>query len=662
MWIVPTIVGKKLDVSLPMDGEGVTIWEDEYAGWVHAVEGRMVSAIRLEERLHGEEGMQFSEEEGNRVVLKQDGATDSESTSSYSEKEWDQYFLAPEGPQIRRVCSSPDGVAGMASFTALQRGSSHVEVFQHATGQMFVLYPQTKEAFVVGVFWMSDRTVVVVSSHGVELYHVGGEEVAEFCNGEAWKISTVQWFQWSFPSKLLLLGCGSNGARVQGMQLLASGIVRLPDLDLSPPWGSPVKIKGRISAPWRLASHNVFILLCYERIFIAYWDPIGNNVMLFRVYKDAMSLVARIDIPVCRGRVNITVMENLILLHVDREENIFAFDLAEYSTYYEKVKGKQDIGKTDSGSLLCLDPRKVLAVQPLFIASSFSGLGAGFSPIKLWDNGLAMSGEDGSIYSLKMSIQECREAVFHDYDRLCCFLHHRILPLGGHSPAVIITRVIQLLVQNRQDPSRFSTIFDSIYCFKQPLIDPTDVVVEAMQPLLQSDIGIEDTDEQHHPALKDYSYMNAILSTLLSACYRWKVPLNTQTVIFELYLHILEGLNALENMPLYLASFSKLFDSAINAYILENKMQVLGREKQLETKKFYRYFQSALEMRRRLKDPAGLCRVHLMSGNILQALRLVQQNHLQGVIDKCMCLELVCKSRKLSHRELELLDAVFSQS
>lgn len=661
MWVVPTIVGDKLDVSLPVDGEGVVVWEDEYAGWVHAVEGRMVSAVRLEERGPVKDGMQSSEEEGNRVFLKRDGAIDSQSTSSYSEREWDQYFLAPEGPEIRCVCSSPDNVAGMASFTALQRGSSHVEVFHHATGQVFVLYPQMKEALVVGVFWMSDRTVVVVSSHGIELYHIGGEELAEFCNGEAWQSSTVQWFQWSFPSKLLLLGCGSNGARVQGLQLLPSGIVRLPDLDLSPPWGSPVKMKGRVGAPWRLASHNVSILLCYERIFIAYCDPMGNTVMLFRVYKDAMSLVARIDIPVPRGSVNIKVMENLIILHIDGDENLYAFDLAEYSTYHEKVKGQHDREKTDSGSLLCLDPRKVLVVQPLFIANSVSGRGPGFSSVKLWNNGLAVNGDDGSIYSLKVSIQECKEAVFHGYDRLCCFLHHRISPLGGHSPAAIVIRIIQTLVQNRKDPRLFDAIFDSIYCFKQPLVDPTDVVVEAMHPLLQSDIRMEDTAEKLCPALKDYSYMHAVLSTLLSACYRWGVPLNTKTVIFELYLHILEGLNALDNMPLYLASFSKLLDSAVNAYILENKVQILGRGEQLGTE-FYRYFQSALEMRRRLKDPAGLCRVHLMAGNVIQALRLVQRNHLQGVIDKCMCLELVCKSRNLSHREHELLDAVFTQS
>ena len=595
-------------------------------------------------------------------MLKRDGGADSQSSSSTcSEKEWDQYFLAPEGPQIRRVCSSPDGAAGMVSFTALQRGSSHVEVFQHASGQMFVLYPQVKEALVVGVFWRSNTTVGVVSSHGIELYHVEGEEMAEFRNGEAWKFSAVQWFQWSFVSKILLLGCGSNGAKVQCLQLLPSGIARLPDLDLSPPWGSPVKTKARASAPWGLASHNVSILLCYERIFIAYCDPVGNTALLFRVYKDAMSLIARIDIPVSKGTINIKVMENLILVHAGKDENIYVYDIAEYSTYYEKVKGRQDTEKADSGSLLCLDPRKVLVVQPLFIADSFSGQTTAFSTIKLWENSLAMNGEDGSIYSLKLSIKESEETAFQDYDRLCCFLHHRMLPLGGHSPAVIITHIVQTLVQNRQAPSLFTAIFDSIYCFKQPLVDPTDIVVEAMQPLLQLDTGIEGRNEDHHSVLQDFSYINAVLSTLLSACYRWRVPLNTCTVIFDLCLHIFEGLGTLNNMPLYLASFSKLFDSAVNAYILENKMQALARHEQLGTK-FYRYFQSALEMRRRLKDPAGLCRVHLMAGNLLQALRLVQKHHLQGVIDKSMCLELVCKFRKLSQRELELLDAVFSHS
>jgi hypothetical protein len=484
--------------------------------------------------------------------------------------------------------------------------------------------------------------------------------MAEFRNGEAWKFSAVQWFQWSFVSKILLLGCGSSGARVQCLQLLPSGIVRLPDLDLSPPWGSPVKTKGKASAPWRLTSHNVSILICYERIFIAYCEPVGNTALLFRVYKDAISLIARIDVPVSRGTIHIKVMENLILVHADKDQHLYVYDIAEYSTYYEKVKGHQDNEKADSGSLLCLDPRKVLVVQPLFIADSFSGDKTELSKIKLWDKSLAMNVEDGSIYSLKLSIKESKELVFHDYDRLCCFLHHRMLPLGGHSPAVIITRIVQRLAQNRQDPSLFPAIFDSIFCFKQPLVDPTDIVVEAMHPLLQSDTGIEGTNEELHN-LKDYSYLNAVLSTLLSACYRWRVQLNTCTVIFELHLHISEGLGTLDNMPLYLASFSKLFDSAVNAYILENKMQILAGHEQLETK-FYRYFQSALEMRRRLKDPAGLCRVHLMAGNLLQALRLVQKHHLQGVVDKSMCLELVCRSRKLSHRELELLDAVFSQS
>jgi len=358
---------------------GHEVFYDEAAGLLHIVEGRMVSAVLLPTRTSATEtnssaaaasvlsstpssllpaslsipGSQLQpqqEDEENRrsyspspppplAALHKRTVSDAfsiASTATTATVTPSRAFLVSSGPPITAVCASLDG-----NFTALQRSKLQIEFLDHSNGNMFIETPQNSGTALHGFFWTDapDAEFVVVTSMGLELYSpkVGSQGLKYTAFH---RLSAVQWFIWSHSTRILVAGCGSSGAKLQAFQFSrndhSGGVVRLSMLDLTPPWGSPMKSPSKstknqthhaVSAsPWLLVSPTrIWVLLLYRRVFIAYHDVSSNTLKLYRIYRDGTALFAECPLTSASGnrggyhpgpdKIELSVVEDVIVVH-----------------------------------------------------------------------------------------------------------------------------------------------------------------------------------------------------------------------------------------------------------------------------------------------------------------------------------------------------------
>jgi hypothetical protein len=359
---------------------GHDVFYDEAAGLLHIVEGRMISAVALprsssaieshstasparalsstpsslplaslstpRSQLQPNEDEEEQEEENKRFSTPSPAPTpplhrrtvsDAVSIASTTPS---RAFLVSSGPPITAVRASLDG-----NFTALQRSKLQIEFLDHSNGNMFIETPQynTKNGGTVlhGFFWtdVPDAEFVVVTSMGLELYTPKvGSQGLKYTGFH--RLSTVQWFIWSNSTRILIAGCGSSGAKLQAFQFSrnhpSGGVFRLSMLDLTPPWGSPMKSPTKSTlhhghhavhaAPWLLVSPTqIWVLLLYRRVFIAYHDVSSNTLKLYRIYRDGTALFAECPLTSIGGngvryhpgpeKIELSVVEDVIIVH-----------------------------------------------------------------------------------------------------------------------------------------------------------------------------------------------------------------------------------------------------------------------------------------------------------------------------------------------------------
>ena len=120
------------------------IFFDDTAGCLHLVEGRMISSVPLPEPrvapgrgdpvAGAAAGAGAGAAGGAGSGYESDGSSDSStSTSSHA-------FLVSEGPPVRLIRSSPEGL-----HTALWRSASLVEMHSHVSGNLWVETPGDKQ-------------------------------------------------------------------------------------------------------------------------------------------------------------------------------------------------------------------------------------------------------------------------------------------------------------------------------------------------------------------------------------------------------------------------------------------------------------------------------------------------------------------------------------
>lgn len=140
----------------------------------------------------------------------------------------------------------------------------------------------------------------------------------------------TRWYRFDPESRIALLGFGPGGARLQPLQFLPAGPARLPMLDLGPPWvSSPVRGSGEDPMPRAGAcAAHVWLVTLYGQVHCAHHDPPQRSLRLFRMYRDASSLAAEYRLPGGGGPVALSVVDNLLAVHLLAAHVTLLYDVA----------------------------------------------------------------------------------------------------------------------------------------------------------------------------------------------------------------------------------------------------------------------------------------------------------------------------------------------
>jgi len=191
------------------------------------------------------------------------------------------------------------------SLLAIQRTSRDVEFVNRDKGSVFWQRCRRGEPL-IGFFWVNtpECHLALVTAAGLELYQLlpdrNGLRLTET------KEHRVDWFKFTHETRLVLLASESlSGVRAAGYQFAASGVLRLPKMDLV----SQAIDRNRA----RVGRKNVHLLTMYGCMFCAHVDYACQQLRLHRFYRDA--LVLQHTFPLYSTKVALSVVDNALMLH-----------------------------------------------------------------------------------------------------------------------------------------------------------------------------------------------------------------------------------------------------------------------------------------------------------------------------------------------------------
>jgi hypothetical protein len=145
-------------------------------------------------------------------------------------------------------------------------------------------------------------------------------------------------------------------------------------LDLTPPWGSPMKASPRKSqsgqsyhaasraAPWLLVSPTqVWVVLLYRRVFVAYHDLSSNTLKLYRMYHNGTALFAECPLTISSAtgsgggyvagpeQIELSVVDDIIVVHLTQQQQ----QQQQHSTSSGGDSG--DSGSSSGGTAVLID-------------------------------------------------------------------------------------------------------------------------------------------------------------------------------------------------------------------------------------------------------------------------------------------------------------------
>ncbi|EFN57382.1 hypothetical protein CHLNCDRAFT_142780 [Chlorella variabilis] len=500
---------------------------DEAAACIHLVEGRMITAVALPSPMYG----------GGAAVAAAAAASLSRLSLSSSSPDPSGYdsdssvasttaraFLVSEGPPVRHIRSSLDG-----AFTALHRSARLVEVHCHATGNMFIETAGADkqgrkgcDPRLLGFFWTAAQFVMVTAG-GLEI-HLVHPSLQGLRMDATVPLQGVQWYTYSPETHMVVLGFGSSGAKLQAIQFSKAGTLKLPLLDLTPPWGSPIRpvqaaavsaaLEGFSAArgqPERLvAPDTCWVVVLYGRVFCAHHDRGAGLLRLYRMFRcgsaadagpllprDATSLAHQYE--VYARQLELSVVDNVLLVHhidsavvmlVDIMEAgpapvssplPLAVPLARGGADPEPGAGEAaaagagaDAGRSgEDGQEAAAEQDAAAGEAPELPVSTGGGgevpagaSGAAAAPaLQLHYPAWLVDGGAGLVYRLQLDLRAVADSQ-SDYLRLLAFLQRR-RPSGvpRRDPAGITLRVLRGLMQDEAQLPLLRSAFDVVNAY-----------------------------------------------------------------------------------------------------------------------------------------------------------------------------------------------------
>ena len=196
-------------------------------------------------------------------------------------------------------------------------------------------------------------------------------------------VGRAHWFVWSHETRILILGTGSNGCKLSCYQFRGHRrIVKLPSLDLNPPWGSPAKENSRkqnaflnmghklessIQEPLlRVSRSCIWIIVISSRVYLVFWDKQEGEygiLKLYRLYEDHVAM--SVEIPLCKemqgSHLSVFVVDNTLLVYSHTQGLVQVIDIERAGAVgMDMTKGIMGYGSLLAVAPLCPPTRIAL--------------------------------------------------------------------------------------------------------------------------------------------------------------------------------------------------------------------------------------------------------------------------------------------------------------
>lgn len=256
-------------------------------------------------------------DESNRqvLVLKNDGLLQVKSIDSGQILSL-KLPLRPLGDEVFSVKLSPD-----CHVVALQTSLRVLDLYNLENGLMDYFQAPRSRGNIIGFCWPSSDDLIVITDQGVELFQV-------FRRKKQLKLSRsysfpITWFIYSSGSSILATSHTTSNS-VQFFQITSGSMIKLNRLELGRgPASKP--ILERDACLCELYGHVCFVLMAHDQQSLS--DPIGTQVFVYTLQKDAPPLKSHVLLLELTGRFGLSVVDNLIVVHHQTSHTSLVYDI-----------------------------------------------------------------------------------------------------------------------------------------------------------------------------------------------------------------------------------------------------------------------------------------------------------------------------------------------
>ncbi|KAL8456279.1 hypothetical protein ACS0TY_034476 [Phlomoides rotata] len=200
----------------------------------------------------------------------------------------------------------------------IQRSSHEIQIWNKESGDTFSQKCRPESESILGFFWTDSPTcdIVFVKTSGLELYSYNNE--SRNLHLVQTKKLSISWYIYTHESRLVVLASGMQCKTLTGYQLSSAGIIRLPKFEI-------VMAKPQANNNPSLAAEDVHIITAYGRIYCLQFDRVAMLLHCYRFYRDAV--VQQGSLPVYSNRIDVSVVDNVLLVHQVEAKVVIIYDL-----------------------------------------------------------------------------------------------------------------------------------------------------------------------------------------------------------------------------------------------------------------------------------------------------------------------------------------------
>ncbi|KAH7683747.1 Phosphoinositide 3-kinase accessory (PIK) domain-containing protein [Dioscorea alata] len=203
-------------------------------------------------------------------------------------------------------------------FIGIKRSNHEIQFKNRETGEMFSRRCKPDSESILGFFWTDCPTcdLILVKTSGLDLLRYE-HELNTFRLVE-YKRFSVSWYVYTHESRMILLASGMQCTVFYGFQFSSGGIIRLPKFEMT-------MTKAETNQKPVLTEDDVHIVTMYGRIYCLQLDRVGMLLYLYRFYRDAV--VQQGSLPVYSGKIAVSVVDNVLLIHQVDAKVIILYDI-----------------------------------------------------------------------------------------------------------------------------------------------------------------------------------------------------------------------------------------------------------------------------------------------------------------------------------------------